>query len=109
GRLPRSRAVPRRARHRRGRPGIRSLDRPVEWVANCNPRPLGSPVMERGCSIARTVEVIGDRWTMLILRDSFRGVRRFDDIQRDQTFVCWTCDRTITPLEIRSDKARTVS
>lgn len=35
------------------------------------------------CSIARTLEVIGDRWTMLILRDAFRGVRRFDDIQRD--------------------------
>ncbi len=35
------------------------------------------------CSIARTLEVIGDRWTMLILRDAFRGVRRFDQIQRD--------------------------
>jgi DNA-binding HxlR family transcriptional regulator len=35
------------------------------------------------CSIARTLEVIGDRWTLLILRDAFRGVRRFDDIQRD--------------------------
>ena len=31
------------------------------------------------CSIARTLEVIGDRWTLLILRDAFRGVRRFDD------------------------------
>lgn len=38
---------------------------------------------EDACSIARTLEVIGDRWTMLILRDAFRGVRRFDDIQRD--------------------------
>jgi DNA-binding HxlR family transcriptional regulator len=36
-----------------------------------------------GCSIAGTLEVIGDRWTMLILRDAFRGVRRFDDFQRD--------------------------
>ena len=35
------------------------------------------------CSIARTLEVIGERWTLLILRDAFRGVRRFDDIQRD--------------------------
>src|SRR3954466_13822696 len=35
------------------------------------------------CSIARTLEVIGDRWTLLILRDAFRGVRRFDDLQRD--------------------------
>ena len=38
---------------------------------------------EQSCSIARTLEVIGDRWTMLILRDSFRGVRRFDAFQRD--------------------------
>ena len=38
---------------------------------------------EQACSIARTLEVIGDRWTLLILRDAFRGVRRFDDLQRD--------------------------
>ena len=37
----------------------------------------------QGCSIARTLEVIGDRWTILILRDAFRGVRRFDEFQRD--------------------------
>jgi DNA-binding HxlR family transcriptional regulator len=35
------------------------------------------------CSIAGTLEIIGDRWTILILRDAFRGVRRFDEIQRD--------------------------
>lgn len=34
------------------------------------------------CSIAATLSVIGDRWTMLILRDSFRGVRRFDEFQQ---------------------------
>jgi DNA-binding HxlR family transcriptional regulator len=39
--------------------------------------------METPCSIARTLEVIGDRWTLLILRDAFKGVRRFDDLQRD--------------------------
>ncbi len=33
------------------------------------------------CSVARTVSVIGDRWTLLILRDCFLGVRRFDDFQ----------------------------
>jgi DNA-binding HxlR family transcriptional regulator len=33
------------------------------------------------CSIARTLEVIGDRWTMLVIRDVFNGFRRFDDIQ----------------------------
>ena len=34
------------------------------------------------CSIARTLEVVGERWTVLILRDAFLGVRRFDDFQR---------------------------
>ena len=35
------------------------------------------------CSIARTLERIGDRWTMLVVRDAFMGVRRFDDFQRN--------------------------
>jgi DNA-binding HxlR family transcriptional regulator len=34
------------------------------------------------CSVAQTLEVIGEWWTLLILRDSFQGVRRFDDFQR---------------------------
>ena len=34
------------------------------------------------CSIARTLGVIGDRWTFLVIRDAFLGVRRFDDFQR---------------------------
>jgi DNA-binding HxlR family transcriptional regulator len=34
------------------------------------------------CSIARALEVVGERWTLLILRDAFLGVRRFDDFQR---------------------------
>jgi DNA-binding HxlR family transcriptional regulator len=33
------------------------------------------------CSLARTVAIIGDRWTLLILRDCFLRVRRFDDFQ----------------------------
>lgn len=33
------------------------------------------------CSVARTVSVIGDRWTLLVLRDCFLGVRRFDEFQ----------------------------
>jgi DNA-binding HxlR family transcriptional regulator len=37
----------------------------------------------QNCSVARTLEVLGDRWTILIVRDAFLGVRRFDDFQRD--------------------------
>jgi DNA-binding HxlR family transcriptional regulator len=33
------------------------------------------------CSIAKTLDVIGEWWTLLILRDAFRGARRFDDFQ----------------------------
>lgn len=35
------------------------------------------------CSIARTLDVIGERWSMLIVRDAFYGVRRFDDFRAD--------------------------
>jgi DNA-binding HxlR family transcriptional regulator len=34
------------------------------------------------CSVARSVAVIGDRWTLMILRDCFLGVRRFEDFER---------------------------
>lgn len=33
------------------------------------------------CSIARTVDLLGDWWTPLVLREAFYGVRRFDDLQ----------------------------
>jgi DNA-binding HxlR family transcriptional regulator len=33
------------------------------------------------CTIARTLSVIGDRWTLLVLRDAFLGTRRFDAFQ----------------------------
>ena len=33
------------------------------------------------CSVARTLEHIGERWTFMVLRDAFYGVRRFDDFQ----------------------------
>jgi DNA-binding HxlR family transcriptional regulator len=32
------------------------------------------------CSVARTADVIGDGWTVLVLRDLFNGVHRFDDL-----------------------------
>ena len=33
------------------------------------------------CSIARTVDLLGDAWTPLVLREAFYGIRRFDDFQ----------------------------
>ena len=37
---------------------------------------------DQPCSVARTLSVLGDRWTMLILRNAFMGIRRFDEFQR---------------------------
>ena len=34
------------------------------------------------CSVARALSVVGDRWTMLVLRDAFLRTRRFEDFQR---------------------------
>lgn len=33
------------------------------------------------CPVAQTLEIIGERWTILILRDLFRGPKRFQDLQ----------------------------
>lgn len=35
------------------------------------------------CSIARTLDLIGEWWTLLILRDLFAGMSRYDEIQQD--------------------------
>jgi DNA-binding HxlR family transcriptional regulator len=40
-----------------------------------------SELKREPCSVARTVSVIGDRWTLLILRDCFLRVRRFEEFQ----------------------------
>jgi DNA-binding HxlR family transcriptional regulator len=40
-----------------------------------------SELDQQPCSVSRTLSVIGDRWTLLILRDCFLRVRRFDDFQ----------------------------
>lgn len=39
--------------------------------------PAGTP-----CPVARSVDLVGDRWSLLIIRDAFDGVRRFGDFQR---------------------------
>ena len=46
------------------------------------------------CAVAATVSLIGEKWTFLVLREAFSGVRRFADIQR----------RTQAPRQILSDR-----
>jgi DNA-binding HxlR family transcriptional regulator len=39
-------------------------------------------VTSHRCSIARTLSVLGERWTLLVLRQSFIGIKRFEELQR---------------------------
>lgn len=43
---------------------------------------LPSDYSGQNCSVARTLEVMGERWSMLIIREAFLGTRRFDQYQR---------------------------
>lgn len=36
-----------------------------------------------GCSVAGTLGIVGEKWTLLVLREAFLGVRRFADLQRN--------------------------
>jgi DNA-binding HxlR family transcriptional regulator len=55
------------------------------------------------CSIARTLEVLGERWTLLVVRDIFNGRRRFDQMQENlgvarnvlSTRLAWLVDEGI--------------
>jgi len=43
---------------------------------------LGRTYDDQVCSIARTLEVLGERWTLLVVRDALLGLRKFDEFQR---------------------------
>jgi DNA-binding HxlR family transcriptional regulator len=44
---------------------------------------LGNDYANQNCSIARSLELIGERWTILVLREAFLGTRRFEEFQRN--------------------------
>lgn len=44
--------------------------------------PVRQPQNAEPCPVARSVDVMGDRWSLLIVRDAFDGMRRFSDFQR---------------------------
>ena len=46
------------------------------------------------CTIGATLAIVGEKWTFLVLREAFNGVRRFDDIRR----------RIAAPRQILSDR-----
>jgi DNA-binding HxlR family transcriptional regulator len=43
---------------------------------------LGRTYDSQTCSVAGSLEVVGERWSLLIVRDAFMGARRFEDFQR---------------------------
>jgi DNA-binding HxlR family transcriptional regulator len=47
-----------------------------------NAMPRRKTMNNEPCPVARCVDVVGDRWSLLIVRDAFDGVRRFGDLQR---------------------------
>jgi DNA-binding HxlR family transcriptional regulator len=51
--------------------------------AKRNRRPSDPAVLDRGrpSSVAQTLKIIGDRWSFMVIREAFFGVRRFDDLQ----------------------------
>jgi DNA-binding HxlR family transcriptional regulator len=44
-------------------------------------RMRASEIAEQRCSIARPAALLGDRWTLVILRQAFNGIKRFEDFQ----------------------------
>jgi DNA-binding HxlR family transcriptional regulator len=53
---------------------------------------------ERPCSIARTLKIIGDRWSGLVLRAAFFGTRRFDDFHRELQIAQSVLSQRLTRL-----------
>jgi DNA-binding HxlR family transcriptional regulator len=50
------------------------------------------------CSVARTLEIVGDRWTWLIVRDAFLGISRFRAFQESLGIAANVLDDRLTRL-----------
>src|ERR1700754_1837693 len=48
-----------------------------DWMLSTMALPREYPA--ESCPIARSLEIVGERWTLLIVRDAFYGARRFSD------------------------------
>jgi DNA-binding HxlR family transcriptional regulator len=44
--------------------------------------PLGSDYAGQSCAFARALDILGERWTLLIVRDAFHGLTRYDEFLR---------------------------
>ena len=59
---------------------------------------LGDAYEEQVCSVAKALDVVGERWSLLIVRDVFMGKRRFDEIQADLGIARNVLDKRLTKL-----------
>jgi len=50
------------------------------------------------CTVQRALQVLGDRWSFVVLREVFNGIRRFDDMRQ----------RTAIPRQVLSDRLATL-
>jgi DNA-binding HxlR family transcriptional regulator len=55
-------------------------------------------VGQESCSVARTLEIVGDRWTWLIIRDAFLGIRRFGELRDSLGIAPNVLDERLTRL-----------
>lgn len=46
------------------------------------------------CTVGRTMAILGERWSFVVVREVFNGIRRFQDI----------CDHTSMPRQVLSDR-----
>src|SRR3712207_9271216 len=49
------------------------------------------------CTVQRALQVLGDRWSFVVLREVFNGIRRFDDMRQ----------RSAIPRQVLSDRLAT--
>lgn len=53
----------------------------------------------KACTVARAIEIVGDEWTLMLLREMFLGGRRFDDLQRQTGAATHVLSRRLKRLE----------
>jgi DNA-binding HxlR family transcriptional regulator len=60
-------------------------------------RPSRFGYSTENCSVRRTLDIVGERWTLLVLREAFSGVRRFEDFVR-----ALGCPRDVLSARLRT-------
>lgn len=66
------------------------------WEVLFMPTTPRTPTTQRVCSIARALEIVGEKWSLLAIREAFQGVGRFNEIQAN----------TGAPRDILTDRLR---